>query len=285
MRAAADQLTRWHRLAATESGRNELDGLTQPPEVSYQPPPQPAPEPTPERPRYTRDATGPDTRLVSPAQETYVLVDVPRDGDAFFHALLQGLDGADPDLLADVGIDPVSPDAVPALRRRLAARLTDPADVDLLAFVTPDDTDTFSARDLDDAGLDLGNDTPARREFDALGFIPHAADLSADARAGLAVAQLLRRGDADSERGWNHSAADLLPMLAARTFGVRITVVKEDGSFDHYDPDGGPQPAGGGTTGSARRGLRGLVDDADRPRPQVILSLTDRHYQVARPGG
>ncbi|NUS13919.1 MAG: hypothetical protein HOY69_21360, partial [Streptomyces sp.] len=276
VRAATDQLTRWHRLAATSEGRRQLDGLEEPPAVTYQAPPKPTAPSPPDRPRYTRTATEEHTLLTSPGgRQTYVLSEVDHDGDAFFHALLHGLSGAAPELLAAAGIDAASPDAVPQLRRRLAARLTDPADVDLLAFVTPDETDSFTAREVSDAGLDLGTDTPVRREFEALGVIPHAADLSAEARAGLAVAQLLRRGDAESERGWNHSAADLLPMLAARTFGVRITVVRADGTFDDFDP----------ASARAGRGLEGLIDDAGAPRPQVVLSLADRHYQPARPLG
>lgn len=244
--------------------------------MTYQAPPKPTTPPPPERPRYTRTVTEEHTVLTAPGgRQAYVLSEVDHDGDAFFHALLHGLDGVAPELLAAAGIDAASPDAVPQLRRRLAARLTDPADVDLLTFVTPDETDSFTAREVSDAGLDLGTDTPVRREFEALGVIPHAADLSAEARAGLAVAQLLRRGDADSERGWNHSAADLLPMLAARTFGVRITVVRADGTFDHFDP----------ASATAGRGLRGLTDDAGVPRPHVVLSLADRHYQPARPLG
>ncbi|NUP42818.1 MAG: hypothetical protein HOY76_38800, partial [Streptomyces sp.] len=276
VRAATDQLTRWHQLAVTAEGRRQLDGLEEPPAVTYQAPPKPAAPPPPDRPRYTRTVTEERTLLTAPGgRQTYVLSEVDHDGDAFFHALLHGLSGAAPELLAAAGIDAASPDAVPQLRRRLAARLTDPADVDLLAFVTPDETDSFTAREVSDAGLDLGTDTPVRREFEALGVIPHAADLSAEARAGLAVAQLLRRGDAESERGWNHSAADLLPTLAARTFGVRITVVRADGTFDDFDP----------ASARAGRGLEGLIDDAGAPRPHVVLSLAERHYQPARPLG
>lgn len=242
--------------------------------MTYQAPPRPTPPARPDPPRYTRTGTGPDTVLTSPEQDTYTLHDVPKDGESFFRALAEGLDRADPELLTSVGIDLADSNAMTLLRRRLAARLTDPADADLLAFVAPDDTDVFSSGEIDNAGLDLGADTPARREFDALGgLMPYAADLSPEVRAGLAEAQLLRRGDADAETGWNHSAADLLPTLAARTFGVRITVVGGDGSFQHFTP--------GGRTGGGN--LQGLVRDADRDLPHVVLSLEDRHYQLALP--
>ncbi|MFI9584770.1 lonely Cys domain-containing protein [Streptomyces sp. NPDC052236] len=279
VRAGADQLTRWHRLAATEEGRVRLDGLAEPPEVTHQAPPEPAEAPPAAPPRYTRTGTGPDTVLTSPEQENYkqenyTLHDVPRDGESFFRALAQGLALAAPELLTAAGVDLADPAAMSRLRQQLAARLDDPADADLLAFVTPDDTDAFSTGEIAGAGLDLGNDTPERREFDALGgLIPYAAELSPESRAGLAEAQLLRRGDAESEAGWNHSAADVLPMLAARTFGARITVVRDDGSFQDFTAG---RRVGGGN-------LQGLVEEPESTRPHVVLSLDDRHYQLALP--
>ncbi|WP_411152363.1 lonely Cys domain-containing protein [Streptomyces sp. A30] len=286
VRAGADQLTRWHRLAASEEGRKELDGLAEQPEVTYQAPPEASETPTPAPPRYTRTGTGPDTVLwspkpeagsTSPGQQTaYTLHDVPRDGDAFFRALAHGLERAAPGLLAAEGIDLDDPRAMAELRRRMASWLTDHADHDLLAAVAPDTTDAFSAQEITAAGLDLGTDTSARREFDDLdGLIPHAVDLSPEIRAELAVAQLLRRGDAASEAGWDHAAADLLPLLAARTFGVRITVVGSDGGFQDFSPEG-PTREGN---------LQGLVEEPRRPRAHVVLSLDDRHYQLAVPTG
>ncbi|CAL9613726.1 hypothetical protein SUDANB58_05693 [Streptomyces sp. enrichment culture] len=274
VRSGADQLTRWHRLAATAEGREELDGLAEPPAVTYQAPPgAPAAKP-PAPPRYTRKAEGPDTVLTSPANETYTLQDVPRDGDAFFRALAQGLEHVAPGLLAAQGIDPAGPRAMSEMRRRMASWLTDHADEDLLAAVAPDHDDAFSAEEIAAAGLDLGTDTPARREFDGLGgLIPHIADLTPGVRAELAIIQLLRRGDAPSETGWNHGAADLLPLLAARTFGVRVTVVGGDGGFQDFAPG---DPAGD---------LRGLVETPAHSGAHVVLSLDDRHYRPALPTG
>lgn len=67
VRAGADQLTRWHRLAATAEGREELDGLAEPPAVTYQAPPKAPKASAPAPPRYTRNGTGPDTVLTAPA--------------------------------------------------------------------------------------------------------------------------------------------------------------------------------------------------------------------------
>ncbi|MGX1267309.1 hypothetical protein RKD18_000503 [Streptomyces phaeoluteigriseus] len=272
VRAGADQLTRWHRLAATAEGRRQLDGLTEPPAVTHQAPPKaPRPKP-PAQPRYTRTGTGPDTVLTSPTNETYTLHDVPRDGDAFFRALALGLEHAAPGLLAAEGIDPADPGATTALRRKMASWLTDHADEDLLAAVAPDHTDAFSAEEIAAAGLDLGTDTPTRREFDGLGgLLPHAVGLTPEVRAELAITQLLRQGDAPSEAGWNHAAADLLPLLAARTFGIRVTVVGGDGGFQDFTPV------------DATVDLGELVGTPAHSGAHVLLSLDDRHYQLGVP--
>ncbi|MFC9160656.1 lonely Cys domain-containing protein [Streptomyces fungicidicus] len=271
VRAGTDQLTRWHRLAATEEGRKELDGLAEPPAVTYQAPPKKPVAKAPAPPRYTRTGEAPDTVLTSPTGETYTLHDVPQDGDAFFRALAEGLERAAPGLPAAQGIDLTDPRAMSGMRRRMASWLTDHADEDLLAVVAPDHTDTFSAEEIAAAGLNLGTDTPARREFDGLGgLIPHVAELSPEVRAELAITQLLRRGDAPSEAGWNHAASDLLPLLAARTFGVTVTVVRSDGGFQDFPP--GAPAATGALTGTPAP-----------PGAHVVLSLDDRHYQLALP--
>ncbi|MFE0440230.1 hypothetical protein ACFW2K_35530 [Streptomyces nigra] len=274
VRAGADQLTRWHRLAASEEGRERLGDLAEPPAVTYQAPPKPAKTATPAPARYIRSGTGPDTVLTSPSTETYTLHDVPRDGDAFFHALAAGLERAAPGLLTAQGIDPGGPRMVSELRRRTAGLVTDHADADLLAFVSPDGDDTFTGTEIAAAGLDLGDGTAARREFEGLdGRVPHAVALAPGVRAELAVAQLLRPGDAPAQAGWNHAAADLLPLLAARAFGVHITVVGPDGSFQDFAPD----------TPSADGSIDGLVEPVARSGAHVVLSLADRHYQLAVP--
>ncbi|WP_327167286.1 hypothetical protein [Streptomyces subrutilus] len=275
VRAATDRLTRWHQLAATAEGRRHLAGLAEPAPVTHTAPPAPPPPAPAVRPPAPRFTPSPDGgRLTSPDHVAYTVHEVPRDGDAFFHALAEGLARTAPALLTRHGIDPADPRAPRALRRTLAARLSDPADADLLAAVAPDDTDVFTAAEIDATGpvADLAAGTPGRREFDQLGVVPYAAALDDAARAALATAQLARTGDADDDAGWDHAAADLLPVLAARTFGTDVTVVRGDGSFQTFTP--GPRP------GSAH--LHGLVPPPP-PRPHVVLVLTDRHYRLAVP--
>ncbi len=284
VRAATDQLTRWHQEAATAEGLARLAGRPEPPAVSYR---KPAAAPPPAGPRaaprpavYTRTGTGDGARLVSPDHVTYALHDVPKDGDAFLHALVEGLSRSAPYLLTDLGVDVADRRAaVDTTRRALAARLVDPSDADLLDSVAPDETDTFSDAEASGAGLrgsgPLGEGTPGGREFDGLGgLMPHSVALGPEARAALAVAQLMRPGDAPGEVGWDHAAADLLPVLAARTFDVDITVVDGEGRFQDFGP--GPSDPTGHLAGS-------LDVRAGGPRPRVVLSLIGRHYQLAVP--
>lgn len=284
VRAATDQLTRWHQEAATAEGRARLAGRPEPPAVSHR---KPAAAPSPPGPRaaprpaaYTRTGTGDGARLISPDHVTYALHDVPKDGDAFLHALVEGLSRSAPYLLTDLGVDIADRRAaVDTTRRALAARLMDPSDADLLDSVAPDETDTFSDAEATGAGLrgsgPLGEGTPGGSEFDGLGgLMPHSVTLGPEARAALAVAQLMRPGDAQGEVGWDHGAADLLPVLAARTFDVDITVVDGEGRFQDFGP--GPSDPTGHLAGS-------LDVRTGGPRPRVVLSLVGRHYQLAVP--
>ncbi|HET6856745.1 MAG TPA: hypothetical protein VFH94_06585, partial [Streptomyces sp.] len=194
----------------------------------------------------------------SPAGTTHRLRDVPRDGRSFFHALRHLLPQA-------------RADHADALRARFADRLAAlPLDSPLLAYLSPDETDTFTAAELRAAGIDLGTNTPQSREFGHFGVIPHSAGdrptadrrhrpLTAAQRRGLALAQLRRPAGAAKETGWDHSAADVLPALAAQMYDVGVRVVREDGAFQDYSPD--PD--------------RPLPADA----PRVVLHLADRHFR------
>ncbi|MFJ4842033.1 lonely Cys domain-containing protein [Streptomyces sp. NPDC088746] len=281
VRSATDQLTRWHQEAATAEGRERLAGRAEPPAVTYRKPAAvPPPPASPAPPAYTRAGTGTDARLTSPDHVTYALHDVPEDGDAFLHALVEGLSRSAPHLLTEQGVDLGDRRAAAdAVLRMLTARLMDPSDADLLDAVAPDVTDAFSDAEATGAGLrgtgPLGAGTPGGREFDGLGgLMPHSVTPDRAARAALAVAQLTRPGNTEGEAGWNHGAADLLPVLAARTFGVDITVVDEAGRFQDFGP--GPSDPTGHLAGS----LDALPEG---PRPRVVLSLADRHYQLAVP--
>ncbi|WP_299531703.1 hypothetical protein [uncultured Streptomyces sp.] len=291
VRAATDRLTRWHRLAATADGRRRLEaaGVGEPPEVVHVAPagPPAAPKP-PAPPVYTRTTAEDGTDLlVSPGPDpaTYRLRDVPRDGDAFLRSLVQGIGRVAPGVLTDAGLDLSDPAATFArLRRLLADQLTDPGDPDLLDLVAPDSTDTFTLEEVTDAGLAgtptgaLAVGTPHRREFDALaGRIPPGAPLNRRARAALAAAQILRPGHYDTASTWDHAAADLLPLLAARRFGIVVTVVDGDGRVQEFTP--GDRPGSGLLHG------HGLTDTAAAPPPRVVLSLDDGHYRPAVPAG
>ncbi|WP_137022870.1 lonely Cys domain-containing protein, partial [Streptomyces albus] len=222
-------------------------------------------EPPADPPRYALVTALDDgvPALRSPEGTTHRLRDVGAD-NSFFRALQQALPAA------RTHTDGTALDAA-ALRRAFADTVEAlPPESPLLAYFSPDETDTFTSAELDAAALDLGTDTPQRREFDALGVIPHSAGdrpspdrryqpLSPDQRRGLAAAQLRRAADAADETGWNHSAADLLPALAARRYGVGVRVVREDGTYQDFPPD----PS------------RPLADDAER----VVLYLADGHFQ------
>ncbi|WP_367572055.1 hypothetical protein [Streptomyces globisporus] len=278
VRAGTDQLTRWHQEAATVEGRKRLEGRTEPPAVTYLKPAVPAPPVPPALPAYTRTGTGPDARLTSPDEVTYALHEVPEDGNAFLHALVEGLSRSAPGLLTEQGVDLGDRRAAAdAVLRMLTARLMDPSDADLLEAVAPDAMDAFSDAEVTGAGLrgsgPLAADTPGGREFDGLGgLMPHSVTPDPAARAALAVAQLMRPGNTEGEAGWNHGAADLLPVLAARTFGVDITVVDDAGRFQDFGP--GPSDPTGHLAGAL-----GLPPGG--PRPHVVLSLADRHYRLA----
>lgn len=275
VRGAADRLTRWHRLNATEDGRARLDGTPKPPAVTFTDPTEDTDgDATPDTPRYTPDEGDAPTGLVAPDGERFTLHDVPRDGQSFLHALAEGLHRIDPELLSREGLDTSSRESlVTGIKGLLAARLVGQGNADLLEVLAPDTTDTFTGEEIDVAGIEMGDNTPERREFDALRVIPESLSLSSGDRLGLAYLQLLRPGDAEGRSGWDHGAADIWPLLAARTFGVPVRVVMPDGSFYHFSPD-----TGAGTDGT---------DTADSGPPPLVLWLggegEERHYQLALP--
>ncbi|WP_406178170.1 hypothetical protein [Streptomyces sp. NBC_00996] len=263
VRAETDRLTRWHRLPAGPHGPGEPEqraGLPEPLAVVFGAPAEPAPE----RERYTETPGQGDapTTLTSPTGEIYTVREVPADGDAFYHALAEGLQHADPALLGNLATLPGRPEIVTGLRERLTDRLRRQDDADLRAFTSPDTQDAFNAAEMEGAGVAFDSGSTERREFDDSGHLPLHAELPDAQRVALASAQLHRPGDTADGAGWDHGAADLLPALAARTFGVRITVVRADGGFQHFAP---PKAAEG-------EKLR-----------QVVLHLKDRHYRLAVP--
>ncbi|MER7184469.1 hypothetical protein ABT404_34250, partial [Streptomyces hyaluromycini] len=166
VRAETDRLTRWHRLPGDPQHANTPDAARTRagvPEPVLTPAATAAKPKAAPRPRYA-DAVTTDgsPALIAPEDGTvHRLLDVPKDGSSFFHGLGESLG-----LAGDAD----------TLRQEFADRLAAlPDDSPLLAYVTPDTKDTFTDAELRAAGVDLGADTPPRREFDALGVLPHSA--------------------------------------------------------------------------------------------------------------
>jgi hypothetical protein len=287
VRAEADRLTRWHRLPAEAHRPGEPEtraGLTEPPAVVFTAADR---DPDPERPVYVvqEGAPGDPELLISPespespqGRQSYTLYDVPEDGDGFYHALAEGLHHADPERLGTRVDVTDRQELVGGLRRLLADELHHHAD--LLAVTSPDTGDTFSGDELEAGGITstgtvrISNLKPGtmplnrseRRELADSGHIPLHTVLPEKQREGLAREQLLRGGDAPERAGWDHGAADLLPVLAARAFGVRVTVVGAEGRFQDFWPS-----------------LSEAADPAEDQLPHVVLQLKDQHYRPALP--
>ncbi|NUS81221.1 MAG: lonely Cys domain-containing protein, partial [Streptomyces sp.] len=268
----AGRLTRWHQLpddpdsGAEGAGRTRA-GVPEPRVTAGEPAGRTGTAPletvTEESPVYTPATALADgsPALTSPEGTTHPLRDVPEDGTSFYHAFIAAhgriTDDAD------------------TLRTRFAEALAAlPDDAPLLAYLAPDEKDTFTAAEVEAAGLDLGTGTPERREFDDFGVIPHSAGdqptperrhhpLTPAQRRGLAAAQLRRPAAHADKQTWDNAAADLLPALAARMHGTVVRVVREDGSFLDYPPDSEP-----------------LTDDTT---PGVVLHLADERFRAVLP--
>ncbi|ALO99335.1 hypothetical protein SHL15_8385 [Streptomyces hygroscopicus subsp. limoneus] len=261
VRAATDRLTHWYRLSDEERAR-----VPEPSAVDLT-----APAAT--RPARPAGYTVGKGTLNAPDGTVYTLRDVPRDGGSFHHALADGLRHLAPGRQGGDARAANQPFAAERLREWLAARLGGTDDPDLLAFAAPDTQDTFSPAELRDAGIGFPDGSPERREFEDTGHLPLHHEPFAPERVRLAALQLRRAPDAGDPGTWDHGAADLLPALAARALGVRVTVVREDGRFQDFAP---PAPEGA------------TAEDATGPRertPHVVLYLADRHFQSAVPDG
>ncbi|MGW0513531.1 WXG100-like domain-containing protein [Streptomyces olivaceoviridis] len=258
VRAATDRLTRWHRLSAEERA-----GVPEPPAVDFA-----APAAT--SPARSAGYTVGEGRLTAPDGTGYTLRDVPRDGGSFHHALAEGLrhlarDRQDGDTPA-----PGQPFTAERLRELLTARLGNAHDTDLLAFTAPDTKDAFGPAELHDAGIGFPDGSPERREYEDTGRLPLHHEPSASERVRLAALQLRRDPDPADPDTWDHGAADLLPALAARALGVRVTVVHGDGRSQDFAPPVQRTSAEHGTGPGERT-------------PHVVLYLADRHFQSVIP--
>ncbi|MEV5384472.1 toxin glutamine deamidase domain-containing protein [Streptomyces sp. NPDC052721] len=270
VRYETDRLTRWYQLdpKGAQAGNGGLrDGVPRPPAVVFTPPAGDT-EPAVEHPRFTVSDDG--SVLISPEGRTFEVRDVPQDGNGFFHALDEALMAAVP---GHSGLPAGSAphERAEELRQLLAHRLADPGNQDLWAFAVADTLDTFTPEELADAGIVLPQSSSAEREFmDAHRLSPYLS-LPEDQRGLLAAAALRRSGVVSGRPRWNQGAADLLPVLAARTFGVQITVVGDGGFFAAFPAD---------ETGTLR-GEQGEQGEG----PSVVLRIADEHFQAALPPG
>ncbi|MFJ6490499.1 glycosyltransferase [Streptomyces californicus] len=258
-------VTPWHPVA-------EPAGYVRPTDTSV-----PAPYTTKDK-----DAEGRPLALTDPDGRVLQLQDPPSTGPAhldrgtsFHRSLLDAVERAHPEVLAELGLHPhgreISAADVQHLRQRLADRLT--ADRDEIApFLAIDPQERFTAQELDDAGIVL-TQLEADEHAASRHRLPRtvADRLTPDQRLELARRTLLRPGDQRTgdrkDAGWNHSAGDLAALLAARVLGVPVTVVHTDlhhVTFSPLDADG-------------RSGVvLHLADDLYRPavpRPQDALLL------------
>ncbi|WEH43419.1 lonely Cys domain-containing protein [Streptomyces sp. AM 2-1-1] len=270
VRRAADRITRWYQLNATEEGRAQLGALEAPAAATFAPAPK---KPTGQKStaRFSTPANTPGaTRLTAPRGETapppsFVLQPPSANGDGFFRSLAEGLGHHGPELLGAHSLDPAAPSFTSDLLELLAGRLrTEVAgDPSLQAFFAPDETDTFTQEDLDAAGIDLPPHSPERIEFEATGRLSPYREFLPAQLAELAARQLLRSAGLTGESRWNHAASDVLPLLAARTFHVAVTVVTGRGGFQEFRPH----------------------PDTGAAVPQVVMYLDGGRYRYARPSG
>ncbi|MFD9053153.1 hypothetical protein [Streptomyces zaomyceticus] len=260
VRTATDRLTQWHQRAAVDGTRTDDP---EPPHVVAAPP-APAqgikatvsgPEDGDAARQYRHEAQEDGTTsLVSPVGTKLVLSDTPTEGSSFFHALDAGLrrfapEGPDHQLLPGIMID----------------ALENPANADLIATVVPGNTDTFTTEEPQEAGVTPTTASPQGHASVEKGTQSDTVQLDAAQRIALARTQILRFSQDQAPNAPDHGA-DFLPPLAARTLGVRLHIVRDDGTFVEFTPDGAPADA-----------------SRNRSAPLVVLYLRDRKYQLAAP--
>ncbi|WP_158713248.1 OTU domain-containing protein [Streptomyces sp. NRRL B-12105] len=265
VREGADRLTRWHQLSATEAGRARLGTTPEPDEVTFTPPaeekksdgkkkeepkkeepkkeepkkeepkkeepkkdPPWQPDPAGTRVRFdaatdhrTLTATEPDgsTRI-------YDLHRSDADGNGFFAAVGHVVRGRYQD---------------PALLAAAVARSEEmPKDAPL------DPDAVFRTEELDAriGGTDYGRN-PAREILDLAAVEADGGRLPEDLRTALNPVQraALVRLHVQRARRWDAATAELAAGVTARTLGVDLVVVDEDGSERRYS-GAGPRTSG-----------------------------------------
>ncbi|MFK0172080.1 hypothetical protein ACIQU5_25125 [Streptomyces sp. NPDC090306] len=286
VREAADRLTRWHQLSATPEGRARLGSTPEPDEVVFTAPAAPgtgpakdkapeknddkgkAPEkkddkkddkkdeksgtgdgtdlrPAFSRPPWESDGT-PDPSLrrfdasldhrtltvTDPDGQSrlYDLHEPAGDGNGFFGAVLAATDPRGPGAVTEARRDNL------AVRVSQSTAMPDDVTLDPHAVFHRDELDRRLAEIVRKDGSLLGTtaDEGGRLPAEVL------ATLTPAQRRSL-VRLHVRRG-----RRWDGATSDLVAGLTARTLGVDLTVVGEDGTYQFFpgsdDPTTGPRP-------------------------------------------
>ncbi|WP_262061194.1 lonely Cys domain-containing protein [Streptomyces sp. STR69] len=300
VREATDRLTRWHQLAATEKGRRQLGDTPEPDEVTFTPPKtdggKPAIQKTAtsqkpaeqkgeeqkpaeqknagsgtsggeltasadERPAYARPpwqsppgaGPGPGERRFDAATDHRTLTATDPDGRSRVYDLRQPSGDGNGFYAAVLAAGGGTRD--PAALAGLVARSSlMPADAPL------DPQAVFHTRELD-FRLGPGFRSDARLHDNIVasgGRLPDSAlaRLTPHQRASLVRLHVQRA------RRWDDTTAELAASLTARTLGVDLTVVDEDGSYRHFS---------------------GVGPDTTGPLDQVIVYRRGDTYLAARP--
>lgn len=268
VREATDRLTRWHQLNATEQGRTRLGATPEPDEVTFTPPKIAAPEKDaakkdPAKPESrTPTATGGGPAYDKPPWQSAGHQGVRRFDAATDHRTLSATDPDGSSYVFD--LDPPSGGGNGFYAAVQGARGRGTRDAEWLAGQV-----AFSNLMPDDVALDpqavfhlaeLGSlDVALRNEIEANGGV-----LPDSARAGLTPEHRRRliRLHVRKARQWDAATAGLAASISARTLGVDLTVVAEDGSYRHYS---------------------GARPDATGPLEQVTVYRRGDDYLAARP--
>ncbi|MGQ4430757.1 WXG100-like domain-containing protein [Streptomyces sp. SAS_260] len=279
VRAAADRLTRWHQLAATPAGRAQLGTTPEPDEVVFRAPPVPVtekkttdkdgdkkdggkkdsgkkdsggqdeaagnaePRPAFSRPPWeTEGAPDPSLRRFDAAQDHRILTATDPDGRSWVYDLHEPDGDGNGFFTAILGVaDRGGPTAVSESRRTaLAGRVA--RSVDMPPDATLDPQAVFRTAELTSRlGEHFRRDPALSATVEENGGRLPEALLTA---LTPAQRQSLVRLHVQRARRWDDATANLAADLTARSLGVDLTVVGEDGSYRFFlgspDPTAGP---------------------------------------------